>query len=125
MRPPFESLAAEPIAWSRFEVGWCILADGKLTGTVPVSEARGLRVLTWTMVFSTPWSSSFCLFGLSSRAYANLTRNSDGRSGCSVRNQTNGSEGKPPDPERSSLVNVVDEERYRFVRLSCAHVSLS
>jgi hypothetical protein len=62
---------------------------------------------------------------LSRKAYANGTRNSDGRSGCSVCNQTNGSEGIPPDPERSSLVNMVDEERYRFVRLSCAHVSLS
>ena len=71
------------------------------------------------------WSGGFCLFGLSSRAYPNGTRNSDGRSGCQVRKQTNGSEGVRPDPERSSLVNVVDEERYRFVRLSCAHVSLS
>lgn len=70
-------------------------------------------------------NGSFCLFRLSSRAYANGTGISDGRSDCSVCNQTNGSEGIPPDPERSSLVNAVDEERYRFVRLSCAHVSLS
>jgi hypothetical protein len=70
-------------------------------------------------------SGGFCLFSLSRKAYANGTRNSDGRSGCSVCNQTNGSEGIRPYPERSSLVNAVDEERYRFVRLSCAHVSLS
>ena len=46
----FDSDARKENGWSRFQVGWCILAGGKLPGTVPLSEARGLRVLTRAMV---------------------------------------------------------------------------
>lgn len=115
------------IDWSRIATVSCNLARERFPSCLSTQRCAVHCLLINMLSDQERLSTAIhdCLFGILRKAWANEDADCSGRFGFLVCKLTNGSEGSPPVFEQSSRANVTDEERCRFVRLSCAHVSLS